>query len=177
MDMKKLALPFVLIVIAAVFVPSASAVPRDSLYIAYYDCDLQLIGEYYRGCYPGSSYYWGSQTGDVKFEETVSCSGISESTYMWYAWSNGSWTYLPNGPTTCPQDETVVYYACWNQYAGTHYVDCNGSVTDTGTTSGTIKHVVKHRCSDNSVSVDQWYRLENGQWVPINPPNPYIIEC
>jgi hypothetical protein len=178
MDMRKLALPFVLIIIAAVFVPAASALPRDSLYIGYYDCDLNLIGEYFHGCYPGSSYSWGSQTGAFKFEETDSCSGINESTYMWYASSGGGWTYLPYGPTACPQDETVTYYACWNEYAGTHYVDCNGSVTDSGTIGGTIKHVVKHRCSDNSVSVDQWYHTDSyGNWYPINPPNPYIVEC
>jgi hypothetical protein len=176
--MKKLALSaFAVVLLMSVFAPAAHALPANAVYIEYYDCAMNEVGWYYYDCY--HTFGGGQQWGDFKYEAVWNCT-FGNGTDGWWKWDSSTnwWTSLSSPPTGCPVDQTIDYYACWESYSGTHHVDCSGNVTDTGTTSGTYKHVVNRNCTDSSVTSDQWYHLNSqGGWDPINPPNPYVLEC
>jgi len=171
--MRKKVLFLAALLFVTTFVSPVSALPRDDLYIGYYNCEMELIGEYYKDCW-GGIYGWGSQSGDFKQEVAYPCSGIGDPSTNWFEWSGGSWHAVSGTPTGCALDLTETYY-CYPSETGTHYVSCTGAVSDSGLLAGSHKHVVRRRCSDNGVDVDQWYvyNWSSGTWSAVSgPPSP-----
>jgi hypothetical protein len=88
---------FVLVAASVAVAPPAQALPRDFVYIAYYDCDWQIVAESYRDC-SGQWAHYGSQSG-ARYRETYTepCSGFGDPQYWVEQWNGSSWEAYTGG--------------------------------------------------------------------------------
>jgi hypothetical protein len=77
------------------FVPKASALPRDSIIINYYDCSFNLVGWQYRDC--GAVWYQSGNIGAGSYRETIqtACSTGEQEYYAFDEWSLANQQWQP----------------------------------------------------------------------------------
>lgn len=98
---RLLVLAAIIASVAAPATPPVQASPTSDIWTHYYDCNLNQVGEKFRGC--GSlGYNQGQLSGKYKEIEACSCEG-GGCNISWYEWNGSSWVALPGPPTpSCP---------------------------------------------------------------------------
>jgi hypothetical protein len=95
-----LTLGILLVTLLATSAPQLQAAPGSDIWTHYYDCDLSIVGEKFRGC-DSSGYNWGQLSGYYKEIESCSCEGTTCQS-SWYKWNGSTWVYIG---TTAPSPD------------------------------------------------------------------------